>query len=233
MKRPLSAGALFVAASLLAAPLVAQANTLTPAEGREGWRLLFDGHTLADWRGYRNDAAPVGWRVADGIVIKDSSAEDIVTRDSFADFELALDWKLTKGGNSGIFYRGTEAYDHIYWSAPEYQLLDDQNAPDGTSRLTSAGAAYALYPSPAGIEHPAGEWNHALIVVRGDRVEHWMNGKKLLSYTLGSPDWAAKVKGSKFGKWPGYGKASRGLIGIQGDHNGRLELRNIRIKVLK
>ena len=227
------AGAAFLATLLAASPVAAQMNTLTKKEAAHGWRLLFDGQTMADWRGYKMADLPAGWRVEDGIIVKDSSAEDIVTRDSFANFELTMDWKLAKGGNSGIFYRGTEEYDHIYWSAPEYQLLDDANAPDGTSRLTSAGADYALYPSPAGIEHPAGEWNHARIIVRGDHVEHWMNGKKLLSYTFGSADWAAKEKASKFGKWPNYGKASRGLIGVQGDHNGRLELRNIKIRVLK
>ena len=228
------AGAIALASfTLAAAPAAhAQANTLTAKEKAHGWRLLFDGTSLDAWRGYKTDAAPIGWRVADGIIVKDSSAEDIVTRDSFANFELVMDWKIAKGGNAGIFYRGTEEYDHIYWSAPEYQLLDDANAPDGASRLTSAGADYALYPSPAGIEHPAGEWNTARIVVRGNHVEHWMNGKKLLSYTLGSADWAGKVKASKFGKWPNYGKATRGLIGVQGDHSGRLELRNIRIRVL-
>lgn len=228
------AGAIALASlTFAAAPAAhAQANTLTAKEKAHGWRLLFDGTSLDAWRGYKTDAAPVGWRVADGIIVKDSSAEDIVTRDSFANFELVMDWKIAKGGNAGIFYRGTEEYDHIYWSAPEYQLLDDANAPDGASRLTSAGADYALYPSPAGIERPAGEWNTARIVVRGNHVEHWMNGKKLLSYTLGSADWAGKVKASKFGKWPNYGKATRGLIGVQGDHSGRLELRNIRIRVL-
>lgn len=228
------AGAIALASlTFAAAPAAhAQANTLTAKEKAHGWRLLFDGTSMDAWRGYKTDAAPVGWRVADGIIVKDSSAEDIVTRDSFANFELVMDWKIAKGGNAGIFYRGTEEYDHIYWSAPEYQLLDDANAPDGASRLTSAGADYALYPSPAGIERPAGEWNTARIVVRGNHVEHWMNGKKLLSYTLGSADWAAKVAKSKFGKWPNYGKAARGLIGVQGDHSGRLELRNIKIRVL-
>ena len=128
--------------------------------------------------------------------------------------------------------RGTEEYDHIYWSAPEYQLLDDATAPDGHNRLTSAGAAYALYPPPAGVLHPAGEWNTARIVVRGNHVEHWMNGQKLLEYELGSPDWTAKVEASKFKDWPNYGKAPRGYIAIQGDHDGTLSLRNIRIREL-
>jgi hypothetical protein len=208
-------------------------NTLTQAQRDSGWTLLFDGKTLDQWRGYRNDSAPTGWRVDSGMVIKDASAEDIVTRDSFANFDLMLDWQLTQGGNAGIFYRGTEEYDHIYWSAPEYQLLDDANAPDGASRLTSAGAAYALYPSPEGHLDSLGQWNTARIIVRGDSVEHWLNGTRLLGYRLGSDDWAAKVKASKFADWPNYGKAARGLIGVQGDHNGRLVLRNVRIRTLQ
>ena len=141
--------------------------------------------------------------------------------------------RIGSGGNAGIFYRGTEEYEHVYWSAPEYQLLDDAKAPDGKNRLTSVGAAYGLYPSPAGIEKPADQWNTTRIVARGNHVEHWLNGTKLLEYELGSPDWQAKVKASKFAVWPNYGKSARGLIAIQGDHDGALSLRNIRIRPLK
>jgi hypothetical protein len=157
---------------------------------------------------------------------------DIVTREQFGNFELALDWKLSPGGNSGIFYRGTEEYDAIYWSAPEYQLLDDARHPDGKSRLTSAGSNFGLYPSPAEIVKPAGEWNSTLIVLNGNSVQHWLNGQKLLEYELGSPDWEARVKASKFGKWPNFGRAKRGHIAIQGDHDGVLSIRNVRIREL-
>ncbi len=233
MHRVLASAALLAALSLSATPTIhAQNNRLTPKEKAAGWQLLFDGKSLGQWRGYQSQEAPKGWRVANGMIIKDSSADDMVTRDTFGDFELTMDWRLARGGNAGIFYRGTEEYEKIYWSAPEYQLLDDFNAPDGTSRLTSAGADYGLYPSPAGVLHKTGEWNTARIVVRGNDVEHWLNGKELLSYTLGSDDWAAKVKASKFAKWPDYGKAKEGLIAVQGDHNGSLWLRNIRIRKL-
>ncbi len=216
-----------------AAAVATGPNTLTQAQRDSGWTLLFDGKTLDKWRGYQTDSAPVGWRVDSGMVVKDSSVEDIVTRDTFRDFELVMDWQLTKGGNAGIFYRGNEGYEHIYWTAPEYQLLDDANAPDGASRLTSAGAAYGLYPSPPGHLNPLGEWNTARIVVKGDSVEHWLNGTKLLSYVLGSDDWWAKVKASKFADWVDYGRLPRGVIAVQGDHNGRLMLRNIRIRRLE
>jgi hypothetical protein len=196
------------------------------------WRSLFDGKTLEAWRGYKRQDAPPEWKVVDGTITKEATTGDLVTREQFADFELEIEWKLGTGGNAGIFYRGTEEYDHIYWSAPEYQLLDDANAPDGKSRLTSAGADYGLYPSPAGIVKPAGDWNATRIVVKGNHVEHWLNGHRMVSYTLGSKDWKARVAKSKFKDYPDYGKASEGYIGIQGDHDGALALRNIKIKVL-
>jgi hypothetical protein len=199
------------------------------------WRpLLRVGAGLsADWRGYKSDHVPDGWTLLEGdILTKDGEAGDLISRDEFADFELELDWKIAPRGNAGIFYRATEEYDKIYWSGPEYQLLDDAGHPDGRSRLTSAGAAYGIYPSPAGYVRRAGEWNTTRIVVRGAHVEHWLNGKKLLEYELGSPDWEARVAASKFHDYPDYGRARRGHIGIQGDHPGALAIRNMRIREL-
>jgi hypothetical protein len=207
-------------------------NQLSAEETAAGWKLLFNGRDASGWRSYRGQAEPGAWFVRDGALTKVQSTDDIITRDQFGDFELALDWKLSPGGNAGIFYRATEEYNHPYWSGPEYQLLDDAKHPDGRNRLTSAGAAYALYPSPAGIVKPAGEWNSTRILVKGAHVEHWLNGTKLLEYELWSPDWEAKVKASKFSEWPNYGRAKRGYISIQGDHEGELQLRNIRIREL-
>jgi hypothetical protein len=209
------------------------ATTLTVEQRAAGWRSLFDGTSTSAWRGYKSPSFPAGWSIVDGVLTKSGSVGDLLSKEQFGNFELALDWNLSTGGNAGIFYRGTEEYDHIYWSAPEYQLLDDANHPDGKSRLTSAGAAYALYPSPAGVVKPAGQWNSTLIVVNGNRVQHWLNGQKLLEYDLGSPDWEAKVKASKFVEYPKYGRATRGYIGIQGDHDGMLSIRNVRIRELK
>ena len=208
------------------------AGSLTAEQRAAGWRPLFDGTSTSAWRGYKSQTLPTGWSIVDGVLTKTGSAEDIVTKDQFGNFELALDWKLSPGGNSGVFYRGTEEYDHIYWSAPEYQLLDDAGHPDGQSRLTSAAADYGLYPSPAGIVKPANQWNSSLIVVNGNRVQHWLNGQKMVEYELGSPDWVAKVKASKFLAYPNYGLATRGYIAIQGDHDGALSIRNVRIREL-
>lgn len=197
------------------------------------WRSLIEESSAPAWRGYKMDSLPKGWTVSNGVLSKKTSVEDIITRDQFGDFELTLDWMLSPGGNAGIFYRGTEGYDKIYWSAPEYQLLDDAKHADGKDRLTSAAAAYGLYPSPAGIVKPGGQWNTTRILVRGNHVEHWLNGQKMVEYELGSPDWTAKVKASKFVEYPNYGKAARGYIGIQGDHDGALSIRNARIRELR
>jgi len=199
---------------------------------QSAWRPLFDGKTLDGWRGYKTQDPPSGWSVVDGTISKQRGAREIVTKDQFGDFELELEWKIGEAGNSGIFYRATEEYDHIYWSAPEYQLLDNLKAEDNKTQFTRAGADYGLYAAPDGHANPAGEWNKTRIVVRGNHVEHWLNDFKLLEYEIGSPDWKAKVAASKFGAWPNYGLAKRGYIGIQGDHPGLLSLRNIRIREL-
>jgi hypothetical protein len=206
---------------------------VTAEQRAAGWRPLFNGTNLDGWRAYKTQTAPTGWRVVDGTLTKNGVVDDMVTRDQFGNFELAFDWKLAPGGNAGLFYHGTEEYDHIYWSAPEYQLLDDAGHPDGKSRLTSAGADYGLYPSPAGVVTPADQWNSTLIVVNGNTVQHWLNGQKLLEYEIGSPDWEAKVKASKFVAYPNYGRAKQGYIAIQGDHDGALSIRNVRIREIK
>lgn len=194
---------------------------------------LFDGRTLNGWRVYRGSTQPTGWYVRNGTLTKDQPTDDIITTQMFGDFQLDLDWKVAPGGNAGIFYRATEEYDEPYWSGVEYQLLDDANHPDGKSRLTAAGSAFGLYPAAAGVVKSAGEWNHSRIVARGAHVEHWLNGEKLVEYENGSADWEAKVAASKFKDWPNFGKARRGYIAIQGDHEGELSFRNIRIRELR
>jgi len=196
------------------------------------WQVLFNGTSMNAWRGYKTDTVPAGWHIVDGTLAKETPVGDLVSKEEFGDFELELEWKIGEAGNSGILYRGTEEYDHIYWSAPEYQLLDDIKAADNKTRLTCAGAAYALYPSPEGHLNPVGEWNSTRIVARGPHIEHWLNGVKLLEYELGSPDWEAKVKSSKFAAYPNFGRARKGHIALQGDHAGNLAFRNIRIRAL-
>lgn len=206
-------------------------NTLTDAETAAGWRLLFDGRTTAGWRNYGKQTLSDGWTVQDGALTRTGAGGDIITTDQFRNFELSIDWKIEVGGNSGIFYRASEDSDEIYWNAVEMQVLDDAKHPDGQDRLTSAGAAYDLYPSPAGHVKPGGEWNTAKLVVNGNHVEHWLNGFKLLEYELGSRDWDAKVAASKFKPHPHFGKNPQGHIGLQ-DHGNVVAFRNIKIRVL-
>jgi hypothetical protein len=171
--------------------------------------------------------------VAHGVLSKEGPVDDLVTTREYADFELEFEWKIGQGGNSGIFYRATREYDHVYWSGPEYQLLDDANAPDGRNRLTSTAAAYALYGAPAGVVRPFDQWNRARVVVKGTHVEHWLNGRKVVEYELQGADWKARVAASKFAAYPHYGLARSGLIGLQGDHPGTLAIRRMRIRELR
>lgn len=213
---------------------VGRTNTLTDAERAAGWRLLFDGRRADQWRGYGRPDMPRGWQVEDGTLALASGGEgrDIITREQFSDFELALEWKIEPGGNSGIFYRAAEGEDWIYQSAPEMQVLDDERHSDGQSPLTSAGSNFGLHPAPRGVVRPAGEWNAVRILVRGSHVEHWLNGVKVVEYELGSGAWARRVAESKFAQWPRYGKAVRGHIGLQ-DHGNRVWFRNIKVREIR
>lgn len=206
-------------------------NVLTEAERAEGWELLFDGETTSGWRGFRQDTMPAGWQVVDGSLARVGRGGDIITDRVFNDFELKLDWRVESRGNSGIFYLVDEGVETIYHSAPEYQILDDAGHADGGSELTSAGAIYGLYPAPRGAVKPAGEWNESRIVLRGNRVEHWLNGVQTADYELYSDDWERRVRESKFNEWPPYGRASGGNIGLQ-DHGDPVWYRNIKIRQL-
>jgi len=228
MRKTLLGSAVLALALSTAAGFAAEEGAATGA-----WRWLLEDHSAPDWRGWKESGLPAGWHVAGGVLSKDGDVDDLVTTRDYANFELELEWKIGRAGNSGIFYRGTREYDHIYWSAPEYQLLDDANTEDGKSPLTAAGADYALYGVPPSVAKPYDHWNKTRLVVRGNHVEHWLNGTRVVEYDLGSEDWKKRVAASKFAKYPDYGLATSGLIGIQGDHPGALAIRSIRIRELR
>ncbi len=207
-------------------------DTAMASDDAQEWRALFDGRTLNGWQGHRTPGQlPGSWEVVDGVLTRTGRGGDLVTVDQYENFELEFEWRVERGGNSGVFYRIDPDVEVTYHSAPEYQVLDDAVHRDGQSRLTAAGAAYGLYPAPEGVTKPVGEWNAGRIVVDGAKVEHWLNGTRTAQYELWSPDWEERVKNSKFSAWPPYGRAKRGHIGIQ-DHGDRVGFRNIRIKVL-
>jgi hypothetical protein len=216
-----------------AALSVVAASATDPLGAAPGsWHSLLEEDGAPAWRGWKEPGLPAGWHVSGGVLSKDGPVDDLVTLHSYGNFELELEWKIGKAGNSGVFYRGTHEYDHVYWSAPEYQLLDDANTEDGQSRLTAAGSDYALYEAVAGAVLPFDHWNRTRLIVNGNHVEHWLNGRKVVDYELKSEDWKRRVAASKFAKYPHYGLAASGLIGLQGDHPGALAIRNIRIREL-
>jgi hypothetical protein len=217
-----------------AAPLAAQSttpNTLTRDEQAQGFRLLFDGSSGKGWRGYRQATLPAGWQVVDAALTRVAAAGDIVSADEFANFELRLQWRIERGGNSGIMYRVSEDLEYSYESGPEMQVLDDANNREGADPLTSAGANYGLFPATPGHVRPAGEWNDVRIVVDGANVEHWLNGAKVTEYQLWNHEWEDRVAATKFRKWPTFGLNQSGRIALQ-DHDNRVGYRSIRIKAL-
>ena len=206
-------------------------NSLTAAEKAAGWQLLFDGVTTAGWRGFRKTDMPAGWTVEAGVLTRSAAATDIVTVAEFDNFELFFDWMVTPGANSGVFGRATEASTSVWHSTPEYQILDNLGHEDGKLPETTAGSAYALYAPVKDVTRPVGQWNQGRIIMKGAHVEHWLNGVRIVTYELGSPDFTARVAASKFKAYPQFGKAPRGHIVLQ-DHGDRVAYRNIKIRPL-
>ncbi|RYD20867.1 MAG: DUF1080 domain-containing protein, partial [Lysobacteraceae bacterium] len=209
-----------------------------------GWKLLWDGRTTAGWRSFAAPAFPKGWSVADGMLsVKGTGGGDIVTTRPYRDFELSVDFRLTQGANSGIKYLIDPA---LAKGGPaiglEYQLLDDANHPAakmGRDGNRTVGSLYDMIParnlsdpaSPGKRVNPPGEWNRAVLVVRGKHVEHWLNGFKMVEYDRGSPAFRALVAQSKYAKYPHFGEADQGPILLQ-DHGNRVDFRSIKLREL-
>lgn len=218
-------------------------NSLTPEEAAAGWELLFDGNSMDRWRVYnRPDIPGQSWSVEDGMMVftpSDSEEEmpglDIITKDTFGDFELVLEWMISERGNSGIFYHVIEQPDKaLYWSGPEMQILDNENHPDsdqGMAGNRKAGSLYDLIPAAPQNAKPHGEWNQVRIVSDGPRIEHWQNGEMVLSYERWTPEWNDMVAASKFAEHPEFGSAEQGHIALQ-DHGDVVRFRNLKIRRL-
>ncbi|MGK7369586.1 MAG: 3-keto-disaccharide hydrolase [Candidatus Halalkalibacterium sp. M3_1C_030] len=214
-------------------------NTLTEQEKEEGWELLFDGASTDGWKSYNgNDFPDEGWEVDNGMltVLSQGDGGDIITEEKYGNFELKLEWRVQKSGNSGIFYRAMEQPTQpIYWSAPEMQILDNENHPDaemGEDGNRKAGSLYDLIPAKPQNANPHGEWNSVRIVANGPKIEHWQNGEKVLEYELWTNEWYEMIRNSKFASHPEFGDARKGYIGLQ-DHGDRVNFRNIKIKELE
>ena len=213
-------------------------NSLTEQEKTDGWRLLWDGTTGEGWRSIRNDSFPAkGWEIADGVLtvlpkVAGGGAGDIITKETFSDFILKGDFRLTEAANSGIKYFFDPKVNG--GTTLEYQVLDAKHpdAAKGRDGNRKVGSFYDVMPAVNAKPNPVGEWNTAMIVCQGKKVEHWLNGEKVLEFERGSEAFRAAVALSKFGKSPNWGEQVSGHILLQ-DHNDRVSYRNLKIKVLK
>lgn len=220
----------------------AQNNTLTDKEKSEGWQLLFNGKTMDGWRKCNATEMAANWEINDQAMKvkrgekagRGQDGDILFGTEKFANFELSVDWKIEKEGNSGIFYYVVEEPGKpIYIAAPEVQVLDNWNASDTKLSNHLAGSLYDMLPALPQNAKPAGEWNTIVIRVKDGKVTHTQNGVKVVEYTLWTPEWYEMVAKSKFKDWPGFkeGPAKEGYIGLQ-DHGYDCWFRNIKIRKL-
>lgn len=201
------------------------------AEAARKPRALFDGKGTDAWRAFKRDSFPTkGWVIDNGALktVVGGDKVDIITKDTWKDFDLELEWRVAPGGNSGVFYDVAEAGEEGWHTGPEMQILDDARHKDGQEPKTSAGSLYALIAPSKKVVKPAGEWNKARIVKKGSRVAHWLNGTKIVEYELGSPELSALIAASKFKDRPRFAKEGQGHIALQ-HHGEEAWFRNVRI----
>lgn len=225
-------------------------NTVSVAERAAGWRLLFDGQTFNGWRGLGYDSVPTAhWKIENGAIKKVPSGEiprmadgqpasggDLMTRDRFGDFELSWEWKIARAGNSGVKYNVSEelsmaaAANHAALGF-EYQLLDDSLHEDNKVPSHRAGALYDLIPPNASkLLRPVGDWNVSKLVYRGNHGEHWLNGRKIVEFELGTPRMDSLLALSKYRSIPNFAQRRVGHIVLQ-DHGDEVYFRSIKIRL--
>jgi hypothetical protein len=218
-----------------------------------GAYIIFDGSSLAGWRGYNKEHVPNRWSIEDGALkfskspnVDKPEGGDIVFGYDFKNFELSFEWKISEAGNSGVFFLAKEIKGQpIYISSPEYQILDNEKHPDakmGVDGNRKSASLYDMIPAKPQNAKPVGEWNTSKIVVNGNTVQHFQNGVKVVEYTIRTKEWTDLLQVSKFSKekWPVAfellnnvgGVSKSGLIGFQ-DHGDDVWYRNITVRVLK
>lgn len=220
----------------------ADSSETLPAENvteTSEWVYLFDGTSTDGWRGYGSDKLPEAWVIEDGMLKSlgkggDIGGDIVYGKENFSEFELSLEWKISDGGNSGIFYHivEDEKYAAPYYTAPEYQLIDQIGFPEKLETWQSIGADYGMYdPDMEGVVKPAGEWNTSRILFTKEKAEYWLNGKMTASFVPWSDDWNKRKNEGKWKDYPDYGIAETGLIGLQ-DHGSFIWFKNIKIRKL-
>ena len=218
----------------IAAPLFAEdaaPNTLTDKEKAAGWKLLFDGKTTTGWKNFKKDSVGPGWQVKNGELTRaDKGAGDIVTADKFTAFELVLEYKISKGGNSGLMFHVTDEGGTPWMTGPEIQIQDNKDGHDPQK----SGWLYQLYKpeGEADATKPAGEWNELRVLISPEKSTVTMNGKKYYDFVKGSKDWNDRVAKSKFAKMEHFGKPTSGAISLQ-DHGNEVAFRSIKVRVIE
>lgn len=217
-------------------------NTLSQKEKNNGWQLLFDGQTTKGWHTYGKSSAGKVWKAEDGALHLDGEMKkslateggDLVTDDEFENFDLQLDWKISRNGNSGvIFYVKEDAakYKESYFTGPEMQVVDNEGHPDGKIFKHKAGDLYDLIPSSKEVAKPIGEWNHVEIISNNGKLEFYLNDVLTVSTTMWDDNWRKIIAASKFNAWSDFGTFKKGRLDLQ-DHGDDVWFRNIKIKRL-
>jgi hypothetical protein len=212
-----------------------EANTEN-TEVQSDWIALFDGESLQGWSTYGKSTVGDAWKVQDGTLFFDSSegnGGDLVTDESFSDFHLELEWKISENGNSGVMFyvQENDEYNYPWQTGPEMQILDNDGHPDAKIRTHRAGDLYDLIESSEEAANPVGEWNKSEIIAKNGKLDFFLNGVNTVSTTMWDDQWNKMVAGSKFKDMPGFGKYQKGKIALQ-DHGDDVWFRNIRIKRL-
>ncbi|MGB0777222.1 MAG: 3-keto-disaccharide hydrolase [Flavobacteriaceae bacterium] len=209
---------------------------------QENWSVLFDGKSMDAWKGYLSPNISPEWTVKDKVLTftpepgRTQGGSNIITKEVFHDFELSLEWKISKGGNSGIFWAVVEdsRYKEAYETGPEIQILDNDEHPDGKILTHRAGSLYDMIQAKPDQTNPVGQWNQCIIHIDYTNNEAWveLNGERVVQFKPKGSTWNAMVKNSKFRDWPGFAKLESGHIGLQ-DHDDIVHYKNIKIKKLK
>lgn len=224
-----------------APPKVLPANVLTNAEASQGWKLLFDGTSSDGWHAYGSKTIGTAWKISDGTIYFDAenngqpkTGGDIVTDNEYGNFELQLDWKISKGGNSGVciyIHEDRSKYQWMWNTAPEIQIVDDEGHPDGKIYKHQAGDLYDLIPAKVKAANAPMEWNHYLIRCINGKLDIYLNQQHVVSTQLWTDEWRALIAGSKFKSMPNFGTYKTGRIGLQ-DHGNNVWFRNIKVRKL-
>ena len=204
-------------------------------EEQAEWISLMDASL---WRGYNKNSLPGNWKIDEKQIecfgAAGGEGGDIISTQQYDNFELYLEWKISKGGNSGVFYHIIEDKIHNgpYQTAPEYQILDDVGFPEPLEDWQKTGANYAMHVANENKElKSVGQWNATTIIFNHGKVEHWLNGKKIVAFDKFTEDWQKRRNSGKWNDYPDYGKANTGYLGLQ-DHGGGVWFRNVKVKPL-